>query len=451
MLKNYIEKGGNKKKKNETLIIKITMYLMTLSVKFKIIIKTLLFIYKNKKSILKNKFIVIYASRTFGHDLHFMEVVSRLYYPRNLSFIYVPNEKINKFLLEAYSHNLKFFLFNVNPKLNEWTARFLKLIFFYFEVKYITWPRNYIVDPRHLIQVLSVDEGLYNFAPEENKTSTMYKFCTKTPLGQLRYLIRNNIGKSPSLPKNIKDDCINKIKKKWPNFFDKPMVALVLRRKGHLGMGMNGRLRMAGPHENYTKSVKYLIKEGFNVVGTGDTLHEKFNMLTGYFDLTEAGILEDCANIFILSNSEIYIGQNSGPYPMVNSTGGRSLITDAQPLAHAPIGDNDLVLYKDVIVKGVKKEISEIFLKRPELCFDQITFENDVKVIDNTASEILLSVKEMVNLYKGGKTSARVLNLSTKLKDIAPKNGLLAHFKSRPPAFVLKRNEKFLLKKNFKT
>ena len=89
-------------------------------------------------------------------------------------------------------------------------------------------------------------------------------------------------------------------------------------------------------------------------------------------------------------------------------------------------------------------------LKRPELCFDQITFENDVKVMDNTASEILLSVKEMVNLYKGGRTSARVLNLSTKLKDIAPKNGLLAHFKSRPPAFVLKRNEKFLLKKNFK-
>lgn len=444
MLKNYIDKGGNKQVGNETLIRKIKMSLITLSNKIHIIYKSLFFIFKNKSSILKNKFIIIYASRTFGHDLHFMEVVSRLYYPRELSFIYIPNERINKFLLKAYSHNLKFFKFNVNPKLNEWTARFLKLIFFYFEIKHISWPKNYVVDPRHLIQVLSVDEGLYNFSPQENKTSPCFKFCTNTPLGQLRYLIKNKIGRNPSLPKEIKNDCMKKITAKWPNFFKKPMIALVLRRKGYLGLGMNGRLRMAGPHDNYTKSIKYLISQGFNVVGTGDTLHEKFNMINGYFDLTEAGIIEDCANIFTLTNSHIYIGQNSGPYPMINSTGGRCLITDAQPLAHAPIGDNDLVLYKDIIIKGIKTEISEIFLKRPELCFDQITFENDVKVQDNSESDILLAVKEIVELYKGCKASKETLKLSEKLKKIAPKTGLLAHFKSRPPSFILQRNKKLL-------
>ena len=444
MLKNYIEKGGNKQLKNKTFIKKIIMSLITLSKKIFIIYKSLIFIFKNKKSILKNKFIIIHASRTFGHDLHFMEVVSRIYYPRNLSFIIIPNERINNFLLEAYSHNLEFFKFEVNPILNEWTARWLKLIFFYFEIKYISWPKNYVVDPRHVIQTLSLDEGQYSFSPK-NKSLIFHK---NTPISQLRHLINNNIGKSPSLPKAIKDECINKITQKWPKFFKKPIAAIVLRRKGYLGDGMNGKLRMAGPHENYKKSIEYLVQNNFNVVGTGDTLHEKFKKIKGYFDITEAGIEVDCANIFILSNSKIYLGQNSGPYPMINSTGGRCLITDVQPLSFASIGDNDLMLYKDIFINGIKTEISEIFKKRPELCFDKITFAKDVEVKENTAEDILRAVKEMVALYNGKVTSEETIKLSNNLKKIAPKTSLLAHFKSRPPAFILERNKKILLMKN---
>ena len=444
MLKNYIEKGGYKFKKKKSFFFKIFFSFKTYLKKIKIIIMSIKFLIKNKNPILENEFIAVYASRSFGHDIHFIELVSRLYFPRKISFIIIPNERINNFLLEAYSHNISFFKFSVDPVLSEWTARLIKLMFFYFEIKHTSWPKNYIVDPRHLTQILNIDEDLHTFEPIKNKKKKKFTFNTKSPLGIYRHLVNSKIGRNPSLPEHIEKDCVAKIKKKWPSFFKKPIVAIVLRRKGYLGQGINGRLRMAGPHENYTDSVKYLAKQGFNVVGTGDTLHEKFYDIKNYYDLTECGIEEDCANIFTLTNCILYVGQNSGPYQIVFSVGGRCLITDAQPLAYAPFGENDLILYKNIYIDNKKTDISKIFKYRPELSFDQITFEKDVKVKENSSLEILLSVKEMIELIKGKKTSYEIKNLSQKLRQLAPKTALSAHLKSRPPAFILKKMKKSL-------
>ena len=169
MLKNYIEKGGYKFKKKESFFFKIFFSFKTYLKKIKIIIMSIKFLIKNKNPILENEFIAVYASRSFGHDIHFIELVSRLYFPRKISFIIIPNERINNFLLEAYSHNISFFKFSVDPVLSEWTARLIKLMFFYFEIKHTSWPKNYIVDPRHLTQILNIDEDLHTFEPIKNK------------------------------------------------------------------------------------------------------------------------------------------------------------------------------------------------------------------------------------------------------------------------------------------
>ena len=444
MLQNYIESGGKKEHTHIPIYRRIINYFVVVFIKLLLSIKTIYFLNKQKKHILKNQFIAIYAGRTFGHDLQFFDIVSRYYYPRKVTFIYIPNEKYNPYLLECFNRNLDFIIYDLKGKLHYWVANFLKILIFYYEVRSASWPKHFIIDPRHIVQTLSLSEGEYSFKPfkkdEESLTSLKY-----VPLSQYQHLIYNHIGKKPGFSDELQKHCEEKIAKKYPSFFDKPFVSLVIRRKGYAGDGANGKFRMGGPHENYIDAVKYLTANGYNVVGTGDTLHKPFSNIVGYFNFEETDLDKDCANIFCLLNCHFLIGQFSGPFPLVNSAGGHVLITDGMALANAPLGPKDLTLYKNVYIDKKYTNIAQICKTNPALLFPNILKHKNIEIKFNTPEQILKAVKEMVARLNGEEDDKRTIGLAQKLRDLAPKTTLLAHYDARPPKFILEEMAEDLL------
>ena len=72
--------------------------------------------------------------------MQFFDIVSRYYYPRKVTFIYIPNEKYNPYLLECFNSNLDFIIHDLKGKLHYWVANFLKI--FIIKPVGVTTPKN---------------------------------------------------------------------------------------------------------------------------------------------------------------------------------------------------------------------------------------------------------------------------------------------------------------------
>ena len=405
---------------------------------FHSIVCALNYIFLNRKEIFAYKFIAVSAGRTFGHDLQFFDVTARLYHPRKIAWIYVCGETHNAALLRAFERNITFFKLTGHHEHADWIANVIKAILSFAELKRARWPTHYIIDPRHLMQTLSVWEGNYTFAPQNaEKIEAGLSFLNRVPLSIYRFLILNGIGSPPKVPEELVTKCKEKITSKYPEFFEKPLVTLILRGKGYLGIGLNGPFRMSGPQENYREAVQFLGQNGFHIAGTGDTKIDLFKDIEGFFDLDCCGLDTELLNIFLILNCALGIGQNSGPHPLISSAGGAYLTTDAMPLAHAPLGVADIVLHKRIKLFGSTKSIAEIYRSYPHCVFSKMTFEPGLEVIDNTSTEILWATMEMVQRMNGKKDSAETIKLNERLRRLAPEGSMLKYYEARPPLFIL--------------
>lgn len=440
MLKNYIDAGGNKQQVGQGLAERVRGALQSASERLVTVFRVLRFVAQNRTALVRNRFIAVYAARTFGHDLQFFDVVSRLYYPRRVTWILLPGEHENPYLRQCFEHNLDFLILRVPARHAEFAATLAKMILSFYELRDVRWPRHFVIDPRHTVQTLSVDEGAYVFSPDRVAQDEDMMFLRSVPTSQYRHLILHDIGIRPALPAELAERCRQAIQARYPQFFDRPVAALVLRRKGHLGDGVNGRLRMGGDAENYVPAVRLLGEKGFHVVGTGDTLPDAFRGIDGFFDLADVGLDSQLLNIFLLTHCSLFIGQNSGPFPLVSSCGGQVVTIDAMPIAHAPLGRRDLVTYKRVFLNDAQRpaSLAEIFRSHPHLVFQGIVRAPGVRIEPNTPDEILRTVAEAIDLYDNPQASdAAAEALADQLRAIAPPGCLLKYYDARPPRFLL--------------
>lgn len=147
--------------------------------------------------------------------------------------------------------------------------------------------------------------------------------------------------------------------------------------------------------DKYLPSIKYLIKNGYEVI-----FFSKFNPklnLNGfqYFDLN----IEENKNkqIYYLINSEVYFGQISGPFSIANFLDKKLIITDLVVFNHLLISKNFTVITKKYIKNGIQMKLNEIFNNNYQCIWDQATLKNlNVQILDNNDQEILEATKEMI-------------------------------------------------------
>jgi putative glycosyltransferase (TIGR04372 family) len=385
------------------------------------------------KSIWNNKLIFPFYHHSFGHNIVGLDCISRLFYPEKLSLILVYHSNINLSLTSCFdsSYDVFYFKYIIN----------FKSISISSSIRYKVL-KSYI----NLISIFKIDYQIIN------SFTKFYGVMSKIPtrcvagdefndkaipyinLSGYGSLIENNIGLKPRLPKNDLQLCINVIINEYPLFFSKPFVTLLLRSKGINANDISNSFRDTN-QDNYLKSIEYITSIGYNIVATGDTDSSIFNHIDGFYDFTSLNISKNLLNVFLITECQSFIGQQSGPYLLANSSGKNCLLIDSWPYRLCSFLKGDINLYKNISIDG--KEIismKNLFLNHQDLCLGYGYKRKNAKVIDNSEDEILQSCIEFFSKNKFEEES--------KLKEliaIVPEYMPFKYAPSRPPSFILRQ------------
>lgn len=439
MREDYIESGGVKevsKTRWFSAIFRTLSFPKKIFQYSQIVVSAFRFLASLKNDLKGVEIVAVYASRTFGHDLQCYDVTSRMFFPRKVLYILIPNQKENRFLAEAFHHNINLRRWNVDPIYAENAASILKFLLYFREVKKPVWPSTYVIDPRCLMKQLCVDEGVRVFDPSFRDEEGL-AFLRRMPVSGLRFLINNEVGQRPRLPSKLRNLCRDAILSVYPEFYDRKLAVVVLRQKGINGPGLNGQLRRAGPHENYFEAIQSLVSKGYWVVGTGDTRDEWFSHIKGYLDLScTATVLDpDLLNIFLLTECNLLIGQASGPHPLVTSSGGDVALVEVMPYVNLPLGSKDVVLFKNVFYGGKETNVARVFQTDPASAFASLDLIPGYEVEHNSSDQITDAVNDIIarteGTYQTDKDS-EINELAELLRKVAPESSQNRYYDCRP-------------------
>ena len=148
----------------------------------------------------------------------------------------------------------------------------------------------------------------------------------------------------------------------------------------------------------YVESIKFLIKNGINVVRIGDQNSPKLPYINGFIDLTleERDLNKD---IDLLANAKFHIATVSGPINVPPLFGVPVLLTNSVRPQIQPIYPLSLSIHKRCFNKKDKVYFSyESFVKADISKEEMKTDFGEFILIENTPEEILLAVKDMLRL-----------------------------------------------------
>lgn len=384
-------------------------------------------------SIWKNKLILPFYHHSFGHTIVGIDCISRLFYPEKLTLIMVYHSDINLNLINCFeaSYDIFYFKYFINFRSQHIASSIRsKVLKFYINlISIFKFDYQIINSFTKFYGVLSKTSQTCLAGDEFNDKSIPY-----INLSGYGGLIENNVGLKPHLPYNDKQLCINTIKKEFPLFFNKPFITLLLRSKGINSSDISNSFRDTN-QENYVKSIEYITSLGYNIVATGDTNSSLFNHINGFYDLSNLNLSKNLLNIFLITECSSYIGQQSGPYLLANSSGKNCLLIDSWPYRLCSFRKGDINLYKKIYIEGEGFiNIKDLFLKHQDLCLGYGYKRKHATVVNNSADEILESCMEFFSNNKFEEESK--LN---DLIDIVPEYMPFKYAPSRPPSFILKQ------------
>jgi putative glycosyltransferase (TIGR04372 family) len=420
--------------------------ILTLAIFIASLLEVPLFLVLNR-SIFKNKIIYIFYHWSFGHEISGLDYAARLYYPHRISLIHILHTKSNPWLSTCFHHSMDVFYFkSLLPFYGGPEHRFLriryKLLRFFILAISSVFGNSDIISLEQVYRTVSLVKGRLWLEP-----SKFQNFPPPMDLTGYVGLLHSNFGQKPELPSSSKKRCQQEIIKRVPNFFSKPFVTLCLREKGR-GEALETDYRNPGPHENYLEAVAYLIKQGYFVVGTGETNHKVFNHLDGYFSFSDVDVPYKLMNIFLLTESALFIGQLSGPFQLPNSCGIPSLLCDSMPHRYGTFKQSDLVLFKNIRDKNTGSFLSlvDIYRTFPELAMGYGYQEKNVEIVSNTPDEILDAVKETVKICRGELVlSQEDIQLCENFQKLYAPEMYIYYQRNRPPMSLLRRNRDALL------
>lgn len=255
------------------------------------------------------------------------------------------------------------------------------------------------------------------------------------------YLLEQGIGTQPGLPPDLIERCKSYIAARYPGFFDRPFITLLLRAKGQDDPELSTRYRSSGPMENYRAAVAHAISRGYHVVGAGETQNSAFADVPGFFDLGEVPGAPGLLNLFLLSHCALFWGQHSGPVVVANSCGIPCLITDALPYCSGTFGSGgkDIVLYKPLTLRGENAPLDmvELYTLHQDLAHGYGFARKGVTIGFSGDSDILKAMAEALDRLSSP-APADVLALAEKWRDLIEPSMLVRFQSSRPPEFILR-------------
>lgn len=318
-------------------------------------LEILVFIFKYKKNIFKNKKISVFFHWSFGHQILAMEYASRLNINDRITFIEFIFPRNNPYLSKCYN-NIDSIEFKSLVIKNKYKIHgdFQKYIFKYL-IKLIFSKKNIILfDPITYYTDKSNNNNLRYYNSSTKKIEKYFTNSINFPqlLSDRKYI-------KPKLPKNLTDEIKKQILNYYPNFFDKNFICILLRTRRSLEHYDNSR--DSGDQKNYIKSINKFISLGFNVVGSGETNDNIFDGIDGYFSFENLKINRYLLNLFFLLNCKKLICQHSGPMILTNSVDTQNIIINSFPFYNGSYSKKDKILFVKVKYKNKIISIEEIF------------------------------------------------------------------------------------------
>ncbi len=304
----------------------------------------------------------------------------------------------------------------------------------FFLLMVAAFKRNvHCIDQAMFYKTLSVANNALQFGREETG-----KLENDDDYSGYFHLLDRHIGPSPMLRHDLIVRCREAIKKKYPHFFDKPFITLLLRQKG-LQKEHSTAFRSSGPQENYQAAVQFATENGWHIVGTGETDHRIFGNIPGYFDFGKTGIPPQLMNVFLLTQCRLFVGQISGPYLLPSSCGIQCIITDAMPHRLGVFGRDHLVIHKRLQSRRENRTLSlvEIFREHKDLAFGYNFGKKGITILPNTPEEILEAVQEGISILEGQFTLSSEDDELIKKFRLLPSAGMHLLFQANRPSLAI--------------
>jgi len=417
-------------------LIKLGLFLLTL-------VELPIFILRNP-AIFKNEIVYVFWIPSFGHTIVGFDFASRLFYPHRISLVYLPNPSSNSYLPKIFPHNIDPFIFrSIAPPLRD---RHDAIRFRVFRVGFLLLSglteKFQVIEHKNIYKTLSL-------AMDQIKTGKEEKDILEKEVDFTGYvyLLKNKIGKSPKLPKPYVDDIESAIKRDFPKFFEKPFVTVHLRKKG-IGGTLDASFRNPEDPRTYRDGIKYLIKNGYHVVLSGETNREDFSDIENTFDFDALNGNPEILNLYLLMNCGAFIGQQSGPLVLCNTCNIPVLICDAMPYRLGTFKSEDIIVFKTLRKKstGQKISVATVYKDYPDLAYGYRFSKHGISIESNTSDEILEGVKELVAIEKGTlkltKEDSKLLEAFRSLPDMGMS---IRHQGTHPPLSQLRGMKSDLL------
>lgn len=182
----------------------------------------------------------------------------------------------------------------------------------------------------------------------------------------------------------------------------------------HVRIEKNLKLRNSN-FTNYIPAIKYLIKNGYEIVFFSTT---NPNLNLDGFNFFDLNIDENKKKqIYYLINSEIFFGQISGPFFLANFLDKKLIITDLVIFNHLLISSKFVVITKKFIKNKKLMKLNEIFDNNLQCIWDKNILENlNIKSLDNNDQEILEVTKEMIEDRKLDKYEIKKFFIKNQIK-----------------------------------
>ena len=235
--------------------------------------------------------------------------------------------------------------------------------------------------------------------------------------------------------------CRKAISARHPEFFDRPFITILLREKGKGGT-LDDSFRCSGPQENYLPAVREMVAAGYNVLGTGETVHGKFKDEPGYYSLRDVDVPGPVLNLFALMRCSLFVGQQSGPHILPNSCAIPCLICDAMPYRIGTFIAEDIILFKELRRKSDGKLLSyvDVFRDHPDLAYGYNFAAKGIEIEPNTPEDILAATREALALLRGeNPVGPEEADLIERFRLLPEERMTLRYHRTRPPLFMLRR------------
>ena len=149
---------------------------------------------------------------------------------------------------------------------------------------------------------------------------------------------------------------------------------------------------------NYIKLIKFLISKDYIVFRLGTSPCSKINFEDpNFIDYPELDLQSSLLDLYLVEQSEFFIGTGSGPRAIAEMFSIPILITNSDDFSDMPLKNMDRVLFKKFFLKGNNNPLSIMKLLNSEYnLFDPELYLNNFILVENTSEELLSAGKEFL-------------------------------------------------------